>query len=33
MRKLAGTLQVDLRLKPVCGLGGVYYRLDADYVK
>ena len=33
MRKLAGTLHVDTRLKPVTGLGGVYYRLDADYVK
>jgi hypothetical protein len=33
MRKLAGTLHVDTRLKPVSGLGGVYYRLDADYVK
>jgi hypothetical protein len=32
MRKLAGTLHVDMRLKPVSGLGGVYYRLDADYV-
>jgi hypothetical protein len=33
MRKLAGTLHVDTRLKPVDGLGGVYYRLDADYVR
>jgi hypothetical protein len=33
MRKLAGTLHVDTRLKPVSGLGGVYYRLEADYVK
>lgn len=33
MRKLAGTLHVDTRLKPVNGLGGVYYRLDADHVE
>jgi hypothetical protein len=33
MRKLAGTLHVDTRLKPVSGLGGVYYRLDADHVR
>ena len=32
-RRLAGTLSVDLRLKPVSGLGGVYYRLDAEYVR
>jgi hypothetical protein len=33
MRKLAGVLRVDERLKPVSGLGGVYYQLDAEYVK
>ncbi|MBW3598309.1 MAG: DUF3299 domain-containing protein [Planctomycetes bacterium] len=33
MRKLAGVLRVDDRLKPVSGLGGVYYQLDAEYVK
>jgi len=32
-RKLAGTLKVNTRLKPVAGLGGVYFRLDADYVR
>jgi hypothetical protein len=32
-RKLAGTLTVNTRLKPVPGLGGVYFRLDADYVR
>jgi hypothetical protein len=32
-RRLAGTLTVDTRLKPVSGLGGVYYRLDAEYVR
>jgi hypothetical protein len=32
-RRLAGTLTVDQRLKPVSGLGGVYYRLDAEYVR
>ncbi len=32
-RRLAGTLMVDQRLKPVSGLGGVYYRLDAEYVR
>ena len=32
-RRLAGTLTVDIRLKPVSGLGGVYYRLDAEYVR
>ncbi len=32
-RRLAGTLTVDMRLKPVSGLGGVYYRLDAEYVR
>ncbi len=33
LRKLAGTLRVDTRLKPVSGLGGVYYQLDAEYVQ
>lgn len=33
MRKLAGVLHVDERLKPVNGLGGVYYQLDAEYVR
>jgi hypothetical protein len=32
-RKLAGTLRVDYRPKPVNGLGGVFYQLDADYVR
>jgi hypothetical protein len=32
-RRLAGTLAVDTRLKPVSGVGGVYYRLDAEYVR
>jgi hypothetical protein len=32
-RKLAGILRVDSNLKPVSGLGGVYYQLDADYVR
>jgi len=32
-RRLAGTLTVDTRLKPVSGLGGVYYRLDAEYLR
>ena len=32
-RRLAGTLTVDTRLKPVSGLNGVYYRLDAEYVR
>jgi hypothetical protein len=32
-RKLAGTLKVDGTLKPVSGLGGVAYRLDANYVR
>jgi hypothetical protein len=33
MRRLGGVLHVDTRLKPVSGLGGVYYQLDADYVR
>lgn len=32
-RKLAGVLTVDNDLKPVSGLGGVYYQLAADIVK
>jgi hypothetical protein len=32
-RKFAGILKVDTRLKPVAGLGGVYFRLEADYVR
>ena len=32
-RRLGGILKVDTRKKPVSGLGGVYYQLDADYVK
>jgi hypothetical protein len=32
-RKFAGVLSVDGTLKPVSGLGGVVYQLDADYVK
>lgn len=32
-RKLAGTLKVDRALKPVDGLGGVYYQLEAEYVQ
>jgi hypothetical protein len=32
-RKLTGILTVDPRLKPVSGLTGVYYQLDADSVR
>jgi len=32
-RRLAGTLHVDQDLKPVSGLNGVYYQLDADQIK
>jgi hypothetical protein len=32
-RKLAGTFSVDGSLKPVNGVGGVVYQLDADYVR
>ena len=32
-RKLAGTFKVDTQLKPINGVGGVYYQLDADYVR
>ena len=32
-RKLTGVLEVDNKIKPVSGLGGVYYRLKADGIK
>jgi hypothetical protein len=32
-RKLAGTIHIDRSLKPISGLGGVYYQLTADYVR
>jgi len=32
-RKLTGVLEVDDELKPISGLGGVYYRLKADGIK
>ena len=32
-RKLGGVLRVDTQFKPVSGVNGVYYQLDADYVK
>ncbi len=32
-RKLAGELKVDQAVKPVSGLGGVYYQLKADHLK
>ncbi len=32
-QRLGGTLKVDTRKKPVSGLDGVYYQLDADYLK
>jgi len=31
-RRLAGILHVDSTLKPVSGLNGVYYRLEAEYL-
>lgn len=31
-KKLGGVLKVDTRLKPISGLKGVYYQLDADYL-
>jgi len=31
-RRLGGVLHVDPSLKPISGLQGVYYRLDADYL-
>ncbi len=33
LRRLGGTLRVDKIKKPLSGLDGVYYQLDADYVK
>ncbi len=30
--KLGGVLKVDTRLKPISGVEGVYYRLEADYL-
>lgn len=32
-RKLAGVLKVDTQLKPVTGLNGVYYQLEADFLR
>ncbi|MCA9168705.1 MAG: DUF3299 domain-containing protein [Planctomycetales bacterium] len=32
-RRLAGTLKVSPHKKPVSGLDGVYYQLEADYVR
>jgi hypothetical protein len=32
-RKLGGILTVDTNLKPVSGVGGVYFRLGADYLR
>jgi hypothetical protein len=32
-RKLAGVLKVDTQLKPVSGLRGVYFQLQADYLR
>lgn len=32
-RKLGGILKVDLTKKPISGLDGVYYQLDADHLK
>ncbi len=32
-RKLAGELKVDMALKPVSGLNGVYYQLKADHLR
>jgi len=31
-RRLGGILHVDTTLKPISGLNGVYYQLDADYL-
>ena len=31
--RLGGTLKVDPRLKPASGVSGVYFQLDADYVR
>lgn len=32
-RKLGGVLKVDLKKKPASGVEGVYYQLEADYVR
>lgn len=32
-RALGGILKVDPQLKPVSGLGGVYFQLEADYLR
>ncbi|MDA7980347.1 MAG: DUF3299 domain-containing protein [Pirellulales bacterium] len=32
-RKLTGVLEVDQEIKPISGIGGVYYRLKADGIK
>jgi hypothetical protein len=32
-RKLGGTFKVDRQLKEISGLTGVYFQLDADYVR
>ena len=32
-RKLAGELKVDMSLKPVSGVNGVYYQLKADHLR
>jgi hypothetical protein len=32
-RKIGGVLQVDTQLKEINGLTGVYYQLDADYIR
>ncbi|HRX80105.1 MAG TPA: DUF4190 domain-containing protein [Pirellulaceae bacterium] len=32
-RKLAGELKVDMMLKPVSGVNGVYYQLKANYLR
>ena len=32
-RKLAGILRVNTELKELSGLTGVYYQLEADYIK
>jgi hypothetical protein len=32
-RSLTGVLEVDDEIKPITGLGGVYYRLKADGIK
>jgi hypothetical protein len=32
-RRLGGILQVNEKLKPVQGLGGVYFQLAADYLR